>query len=82
LNGGSAHRKAATYTQNNTNTQLTHTDTMLRVGFEPMIPVIEWAKTVQALDSAVTVIDSFHYILPKGSEYGVGNYIFLLTSYF
>jgi hypothetical protein len=29
---------------------------MLRVGFEPRIPVFEWTKTVHALDSAATVI--------------------------
>jgi hypothetical protein len=29
---------------------------MSRVGFEPTIPVLEWAKTVHALDSAATVI--------------------------
>jgi hypothetical protein len=29
---------------------------MHRVGFEPTIPVFEWAKMVHALDSAATVI--------------------------
>jgi hypothetical protein len=29
---------------------------ILRVRFEPTIPVFEWAKTVHALDSAATVI--------------------------
>jgi hypothetical protein len=29
---------------------------MPQVGFEPTIPVFEWAKTVHALDSAATVI--------------------------
>jgi hypothetical protein len=32
---------------------------MPRVGFEPTIPVFEWAKTVHALDRAVTVIGNF-----------------------
>jgi hypothetical protein len=30
---------------------------MPRVGFEPTIPVFEWAKSYRALDRAVTVID-------------------------
>jgi hypothetical protein len=30
---------------------------MLRVGFEPTIPVFERANTVHALDRAATVID-------------------------
>jgi hypothetical protein len=29
------------------------------MGFEPMIPVFEWAETVHALDRAPTVIDWF-----------------------
>jgi hypothetical protein len=44
-----------------TQTQNKHTQTSRpRVGFEPMIPVFERAKTVHALDSAATVI-STHY---------------------
>jgi hypothetical protein len=31
---------------------------MLQVGFEPMTPVFEQAKTVHALDHAVTVIST------------------------
>jgi hypothetical protein len=42
---------ADTYTQN----KRTQTS-MPRVGFEPTIPVFERAMTVQALDSAATVI--------------------------
>jgi hypothetical protein len=39
-------------------TQNIHTQTsMLQVGFEPMIPVFERAKTVHALDCTATVID-------------------------
>jgi hypothetical protein len=50
-------RKAATYTQDSTNTEYTHTQTsMPQVGFEPKIPVFERAKTVHALDCADTVI--------------------------
>jgi hypothetical protein len=60
LEWGSARRMAATYTQNNTNTEYTHTQTsMPRVGSEPMIPAFERAKTVDALDRAVTVIGKF-----------------------
>jgi hypothetical protein len=45
LDGGSARRKAATYTQ----TQNKRTQTsMPRVGFEPMIPAFERAKTRMA----------------------------------
>jgi hypothetical protein len=55
LDGGSARRKAATYTQNNTNA---HTDNQChRVEFEPTIPAFELLKTVHALDRAATVID-------------------------
>jgi hypothetical protein len=40
-----------------TQTQNKRTQTsMPRVGFEPTIPVFEWAKTVHALDRASTVI--------------------------
>jgi hypothetical protein len=50
LDGGSARRKAASYTQNNTQTQNKRTQTsMLRVAFER-------AKTFHALDRAATVI--------------------------
>jgi hypothetical protein len=51
LGGGSASRKAATYTQNKRRQK-----SMSRVGFESTIPVFERAKTVHALDSAATVI--------------------------
>jgi hypothetical protein len=37
-------------------TEQTHRDSMPRVGFEPMIPAFERAKTVHALDGAATVI--------------------------
>jgi hypothetical protein len=51
LDGGSARRKAATYTQNK------HTQTyMFRVGFESTIAEFERANTVHALDCAATVI--------------------------
>jgi hypothetical protein len=55
LGGGSARRKAATFTQNNTNTEKTQIS-MLRAGFEPMIPVFEQAKTAHGIDRAATVI--------------------------
>jgi hypothetical protein len=34
---------------------------MPRVGFEPTIPVFEWAKTVHALDGAATVTGTCLY---------------------
>jgi hypothetical protein len=49
LDGGSARRKAATYTQNKRTS-------MPLVGFEPTIPALGRAKTVHALDRAATVI--------------------------
>jgi hypothetical protein len=57
LDGRSDRRKAATYTQNNTNTEIS------RVGFEPTIPVFERAKTVKVSDFAATVIDEETEIL-------------------
>jgi hypothetical protein len=33
---------------------------MHRMGFEPTIPVFEWAETVHALEHADTVIGSGH----------------------
>jgi hypothetical protein len=49
MDEGSARRKAATYTQDNTNTEQTHTiqTSMARVGFEPTIPGSERAKIVK-----------------------------------
>jgi hypothetical protein len=41
---------------------------MPRVGFEPMIPVFERAKTVHVLDRAVTVIGSHVYRAPEYEE--------------
>jgi hypothetical protein len=38
---------------------------MPRVGFEPMIPVFEQAKTFHTLDCTVTVIDHGHTTAPK-----------------
>jgi hypothetical protein len=35
---------------------------MPHVGFEPTIPVFEWAKTVHALDRAATVIGKRVYL--------------------
>jgi hypothetical protein len=56
LEGGSAHRKAITYTQDNTNTnEYTQTCTP-RVGSELTTPVFERGKTVDALDRSATVI--------------------------
>jgi hypothetical protein len=63
LYGVSARRKASTYTQSNTNTELTHTiqTSMTWVGFEPMIPAFERAKIVHALDRGATVIGTWNF---------------------
>jgi hypothetical protein len=58
VNGGSACLKSATYTQK-TQTQTS----MPQVEFEPMIPVLEGAKTVHALDRTATVIVSSAHTL-------------------
>jgi hypothetical protein len=54
LDGGSACRKAATYTHNYTN-RINAQTSMPRVGFKPTTPVFERAKTVHASDRAATV---------------------------
>jgi hypothetical protein len=56
--GESAHRKAATYTQNNTNTNKRAQTSMPLAGFEPTIPALERAMTVHALDCVATVISA------------------------
>jgi hypothetical protein len=56
LDTGSARRKAATYAQNNTKQNKRTQAFMSRVGFEPTIPVFEWAKAVHALDRTAAVI--------------------------
>jgi hypothetical protein len=67
LDGGSARRKAANYTQNNTNRINAHTQTsMPRVGFEHTIPAFQRAKTVPAIDRATTV--------PGAAPYGICKY--------
>jgi hypothetical protein len=40
---------------------------MPQVGFEPTIPVFEWAKTVHALDRATTVIGKFSSYLTENT---------------
>jgi hypothetical protein len=57
LDRGSAYRKAAAYTQNNTNTQTS----MPRVGFGPSFPVFDRAKTVHALNRSATVMGRSSY---------------------
>jgi len=52
LDGGSARRKATTYTGQHNTEKRGHTS-MPRAGFEPTIPVFERSKTVRALDRAV-----------------------------
>jgi hypothetical protein len=54
MDGGSARSKAATYTQNNIDTETS----MPLVGFEPTIAAFERAKIVHALDRAATMIGS------------------------
>jgi hypothetical protein len=54
--GGSACHKAATYTQNNTNTEKSTQISMPRVEFERTIPVFEQAKTVHSLHRTAIVI--------------------------
>jgi hypothetical protein len=56
LDGDSARRKATNYTGQQTQNKLRQT-TMPWVGFEPIIPTFERAKTFHALDRAATVID-------------------------
>jgi shikimate 5-dehydrogenase len=41
---------------------------MLRVGFEPTIPVFERAMTVHALDRTAAVIGNANFTLRKGAE--------------
>jgi hypothetical protein len=55
LDWGSARRKAATYTQNNTNTEKTHRDMHASSGIRTHDPSV-LAKTVYALDRTATVI--------------------------
>jgi hypothetical protein len=58
---GSVRRKVSTYTQDNTNTEWTHTiqTFMPWVGFEPTITALERVKTVRAVDHGATVIDFY-----------------------
>jgi hypothetical protein len=66
LNGGSARRKAATYTHN------TNTDTFMPlVGFEPTTTLLEREKIYRALDRAATVIGIVSYWVCKFGA-GVG----------
>jgi hypothetical protein len=58
LGWGSARRKAATNTEQHKQNKRGQTF-MPRVGFEPTIPVFDWAKTVRALDRATIVIGYF-----------------------
>jgi hypothetical protein len=53
LDGGSAYRKASTYTGQHDTEKRGHTS-MPRAGFEHAIPVFELSKTVGALDRAAT----------------------------
>jgi hypothetical protein len=71
LDGGSAHRKAATYTQNK------RTETSVpRVGLEPTTPVFERAKTVHDLERAATVFGVSSLTKNKLNTYVPGNETF------
>jgi hypothetical protein len=60
LDGGSARRKAATYTQNNTNRINAHRHSCLEWDSNSQTtPVFERAKTVHALDGAANVMALF-----------------------
>jgi hypothetical protein len=54
MDGGSARRKAGTYTKENANTEQTQTS-MPGVGLEHMFPAFEQPKTVHAFYNAATV---------------------------
>jgi hypothetical protein len=51
--------QASTYTQDNTNTEYTHTDIHASSGIRTHDPNVERAKTIHALDGAATVIGKF-----------------------
>jgi hypothetical protein len=65
LDGGPAHHKTSTYTQNNTNRINVHRFLMPREGFEPMISVCERAKAVYAPDLSSTVIGDIETYITK-----------------
>jgi len=58
LDGGSARRKATTYTGQHNTEKRGHTS-MPRAGFEPTITVFERSKSIRASDSAATRTVSF-----------------------
>jgi hypothetical protein len=58
-------------THRTTQTQNKRTQTSIpRVGFEPTIPVLEWAKTVHTSDRAATVIGHEKILLPVIANLG------------
>jgi hypothetical protein len=60
MDEGSARPKAATYTQDNTNTEYKHIQTSIPwMGFETTIPGCERAKTVHVLDR--TAAETFFF---------------------
>jgi hypothetical protein len=67
-------------TQDNTYIEETHTS-MRRVGFEPTIQVLEWAKKFHALDRAATVIDLIYYYRRNIVCFRVVRYLFFLISF-
>jgi hypothetical protein len=79
LDGGLARRKAATCTQDSTHTEFNAQTSMPQVGFEPTIPVFERAKTVHALDRAVTVMGTREIYRHKNDTSMSGVAVKLLT---
>jgi hypothetical protein len=70
MDGASARSKAATCTQDSTNTEKKRTQTsMPQVGFEHTIPIFKRAKTVHALDRAAAVIGSYKTTVVKFDGY-------------
>jgi hypothetical protein len=66
LDGLSARRKAATPTQDSTNTEQTHTNIHASIGIRTKeIPVFEQAKIVQALDRAAAVVTGVLALCPS-----------------
>jgi hypothetical protein len=56
------------HTEQHKETKRKHIISTPQVGFEPMIPVFEWAKIVYALDPAATVTGITEYSLFKSVQ--------------
>jgi hypothetical protein len=62
LDGGSARRKAATYTQDGTNTEQTHTDIHASSGVRTHDPSVRGGKVIHAADRAASEIGAEFYL--------------------